>query len=438
MSAELDCCILTFNCGRELVEADLLAGHLHAALSTSSDPPDVLVLALEELAPIAYSFLGGSYLTQYLLRFARVVDTLVKLWHGPDAIRYEQVTSATAGMTALLVFAQPDVARNIERVETAAVRVGNFELGNKGAVAARLHYKKGADANATQLTFVSAHLAPMEERCERRNQDWRTITENMVFQSSGTGRDAKDLSITTNGSTEEATPLLSSQSESRNQSGLYSPESYLFVAGDLNYRTADYAPPSGAAQNWPTEGSTGSNDEFASLWATDQLTRELQAGRTLHHLQEAEVRFAPTYKYSAAAQRQAAGIQSADAPLSNPWASHRVPSWCDRILYLTHGTQLRVGLYNSLPLLPSSDHRAVLFRADVPIGKTMQNGQRDQAVSSPFQLSSDAVARAARSRTKDIFVGMLALLATTWEGRTILLGMLAGAIGSWAVVRSLL
>ena len=438
MSAELDCCIVTFNCARELVDPDLLAGHLHAALSSTNDPPDLLVLALEELAPIAYSFIGGSYLSQYILRFVQSVDTLVKLWSGPEAIRYEMVTSSTAGMTGLLVFAQPDVARNIAQIDTTAVRVGNYELGNKGAVAARLHYRKGGDASVTQLTFVGAHLAPMEERCERRNLDWRTISENMLFRPDSR-RTSKSQSNTRNEATEESEPLLPSQPVSHPYHGLYSPSSYLFVAGDLNYRTADFGPSKGAAQHWPdVNESTDSASTFASLWATDQLTRELREGRTLHHLQETEVRFAPTYKYSAAAQRQAAGVQSPDSQPSNPWAAHRVPSWCDRILYYSPGTHPRITLYDSLPLLPSSDHRAVLLRAGVSLDHAVHNGATDRPISPPFDLNSDAAARATRSRMKDIVVGVLALVVTTWEGRLLLLGTLAGAVGGWAILRSLL
>ncbi|KMU72487.1 hypothetical protein CISG_09440 [Coccidioides immitis RMSCC 3703] len=65
--------ILTFNCARNVVEPEQFASHLFDGLNTSqpespqadANLPDILILALQEIAPIAYAFLGGSYLDQY-------------------------------------------------------------------------------------------------------------------------------------------------------------------------------------------------------------------------------------------------------------------------------------------------------------------------------------------------------------------------------------
>ncbi|GAM84885.1 hypothetical protein ANO11243_028870 [Dothideomycetidae sp. 11243] len=438
-SSELDCCILTFNCARELVDSDLFASHLHAALAAATDPPDILVLALEELAPIPYSFIGGSYILPYILRFQLAVDALIKLWDGRGAVRYEKVASLNAGMTALLVFAQPDVARDIEKVDTAAVRLGNYELGNKGAVVARLHYRKGGDQIATQLTFVGAHFAPGEERCERRNSDWRTVVENTLLEPIRPHKDRR-LSPIADEEAEEGAPLLSDTSQSDHSRGLYSPDSHLFVAGDLNYRTSDRGPPPGDAQQWPQPGdSRAFTDAFGSLLASDQLTRERRAGRTLHHLQEAEISFAPTYKYSSDAQQHAAGSGNADKTSLDPWAAHRVPSWCDRVLFKACDGNIRVESYQSLPLLSSSDHQAVLLRVSVPLRSSSQDtGGTHQMPPPPFEISQHAGTRAVRSRSKEYAVGVAALVALTWEGRLMFLGALAGAVGGWAILQSLI
>lgn len=255
--ADLDCCIITFNCGRELIDPDHFAHSIHQSLSADT-PPDLLVVALEEIAPLAYSFLGGSYIAPYFARFHDAIDRLVDLLPG-SAIRYENVLASNAGLTGMMIFAQPDVARSISRVETGAVRVGDYELGNKGAVAARLGYRGGADE--VQMTFVSAHLAPGEQAYKRRNLDWKTIVENLALaparvklkeSTAATGRPGAAIRLAIE---EEEEPLLSSfnhHPRPNKSTGLYSPTSHLFVAGDLNYRTSDLAPEPNDHKAWPT------------------------------------------------------------------------------------------------------------------------------------------------------------------------------------------
>lgn len=432
MATELDCCVLTFNCGRELLDADLFATRLHESFDTASKLPDIIALALEEVAPIAYSFLGGSYITPYVARFARAIETLAKLDNDSEGAHYELVASKAVGMTALLVFAQPDTAGRIDGIEAAAVRIGKYELGNKGAAAIRLHIGGDSNSNSTSLAFASVHLPPGEAHWEQRNDEWRTIVENAVFEPVDGSNKLNDQPPD---DTEETAPLLSPQSRSRS-AGLYSKGTYLFVAGDMNYRTSDRSPKPGEEKNWPLLHETSpSRGALRPLWKNDQLNREITAGRTLHHLRESEVNFAPTYKYSDAARKRAASSDDALAHGETPWASHRFPSWCDRILYLSRGNWPQVSSYVSLPLMPSSDHRAVVLRATV---STQPPPDEEQGFESPFDLSSDAKARAVRSRVKEVVAGSAMFVALTWEGRLIFVGVVAGIAGTWAALSSFL
>ena len=65
--SDLNCYITTFNCGRELVDVDYFANNLFNGAKTDL-PPDFIVLCLQEIAPIGYSFLGGSLLAPYFAR----------------------------------------------------------------------------------------------------------------------------------------------------------------------------------------------------------------------------------------------------------------------------------------------------------------------------------------------------------------------------------
>ena len=462
--AALDCCFVTFNCGRELINTSYFASNLFDLLQKRNAPPDLIILALEEIAPIGYSFLGGSFLTPYFNRLQDAINESTKKWSQPAA-RYENILQSNAGMTALMLFAKPDVARSIAWIETAGVGVGNQDLGNKGAIGVRLGY--GLDEeDETEMTFVSAHLAPMEDACERRNNDWKAINENMVFTRLSTPAPSKTRHKTGDTiATAEAEPLLSSatdagmSSQQRFRDGLIKPNSHLFLAGDLNYRTADKPPGEEDHRNWPqpTRETTDAK-HYSNLFRNDQLTRELKSGRTLHYLQEAPVTFPPTYKYSSQAQEQAAeiarydfkaGTNTRDSSRPPPyeqsqwhWAKHRNPSWCDRILYLNPpfpGTQPTIHEYTSLPVQPTSDHQPVGMLFSIPLKPLPKPNPGEEAwVKPPFPVRSDWKQKRETARRREIAVGVFSYLALTWEGEALLLGTVLGALGAWALLRSLL
>ncbi|KAL9050629.1 MAG: hypothetical protein Q9206_005012, partial [Seirophora lacunosa] len=174
-TSSLDVLIVTFNCGRTPVRPELLARHLADAFPDSQSP-DIIVLSLQEIAPIAYSFLGGSYLLPYLGGFRHAIDLAGKSF---GEARYTTIVTRNVGMTACMVFVHEEQQDKIQRVETGAVGVGVQEMGNKGAVGVRLGYS--VPEGITELTFVAAHLAPMEDGLARRNEDWMNIVRGLVF-----------------------------------------------------------------------------------------------------------------------------------------------------------------------------------------------------------------------------------------------------------------
>lgn len=403
--SSLDVYVLTFNCGRVPIQPKDFAPHLLDAASTT---PDLLVLCLQEIAPIAYAFLGGSFLAPYFKAFR----SAVKLAHDG----YVNVIARNVGLTAMMVFAKEDVASNIRWMQTAGVGVGYNELGNKGAVGVRLGYASGKDI--TQITFVSAHLAPMEDQLERRNEDFRNIAKRLVFESSQT-KSTEDE--------HEEVPLLENTSEVKAQTGIYEPTSHLFFAGDLNYRTSLLRPGPENVQSFPqpTKDSEDSK-HFSHLLKEDQLTLQVKEGKTLHGLQEAPIDFLPTYKYHPK-------VEVADDQGPWEWASHRWPSWCDRVLYSP--TQIRVHSYQSLPLFGTSDHRPVALSATVPL-VPVEDAYSD--VSIPFSIDSQWREKRDAARRKEVMFGLLAYLTWTYEGEGLLLASTIGAVGGWLILRSLL
>ena len=447
---DLNCYITTFNCGRKPVNIDFFAHHLLNGLVKNSAPPDLIVLCLQEIAPIGYSFLGGSFLTPYFLAFTQAVSLATSQRFGREP-NYGRILVRNVGMTGIMVFARHNIEESIRWIETGGVGVGLWGMGNKGAVGVRIGLGSGlssSEEDAVPLTFVAAHLAPMEDACERRNQDWRSICEGLVFTGEQTGGNGKTLMD----GGDEAEPLLSSATDDtlngeHEVHGIFSPASSVFFAGDLNYRTSDQKPAEGDHEKWPQPNKT---DAINQLRAKDQLTRELHDKRTLHLLTETEIKFPPTYKYSNAAQKEALR-KAASLPLPSElarherseddhddnaeddvwlWAKHRVPSWCDRVLYLAQSAP-KVHSYIALPVQPTSDHRPVALSCSVSL-KAPDN------IKPPFAISKDWQAQRAAARRYEVIVGVASYLALTWEGEALLAGTIIGIVGGYIALRALL
>lgn len=183
--------------------------------------------SLQEISPLAQSFVGGYLLNPYLLPFKdalnlaasgveeqrqqpakgttsrrssrppqqslqRSTSTLSTLWRRQQDYPYKLVGSRNVGMTAIMLFARkPDAIHHIQFAECA---FGIADMGNKGAVALRVTYSgagspgegqdeaatdstdsAAAELRTTEFTFVATHLAAMEYNLRRRNANWASI-----------------------------------------------------------------------------------------------------------------------------------------------------------------------------------------------------------------------------------------------------------------------
>ncbi|GIC89707.1 putative inositol 5-phosphatase [Aspergillus udagawae] len=430
--------ILTFNCARNPVDIDLFAAHFfHALPHTVTSAPHLIALSVQELAPIADAFLGGSYVTPYFTSFRQVVDrAAASRWE--DA-QYVTVSEEHVGMTGLMVFARSDVAGRIASVQTAGVGLGLQQMGNKGAVGARLRWSLES-GTTVPLTFVAAHLAPAEDAVERRNEDWRGIVERLVFEDRPIAEESERASLLGSSTT---TGGGDGEGEGEGDGDGVFTTGYLFLAGDLNYRTSNTMPQPADFGRFPLLDVDASNPlHYSRLLRDDQLSREREKSRCFHGLSEAPISFPPTYKYKLGAHE----------PRQWKFVHSRWPSWCDRILYLDSSSTATVtpSRYDALPLFPTSDHRAVALAAALAL-RTVQAGPSDsesapatdvqqpqQQPTAPFPIDRDWKRKRAEARRKELVVGGLAYLGLTWEGRRILVGMVIGGLGAWFVLRSLL
>ena len=419
--------LVTFNCARNLVQPESLAPALFDALPPAAEPPDILALSLQEVAPIAYSFLGGACLAPYFDRLELTVRLAVQL-HGHGVHWLQHVATRNLGLTAVMLFAKPHVVERISWLQTAAAGVGLWNMGNKGAVALRLGLSLVGDDELV-LSFVAAHLAPMEWNCEARNCNWEAIVRNLVFT-------AQDGLGGTGG---EERPLLAPRAP-LDSSGLYVPHTHVFFWGDLNYRTHDQAPGALAYQSYPQPRQPESSPlHWSRHLETDQLSREKEAKRTLHGLHEQPIRFPPTYKYSTKRlQTKSTHKRSqSDAEDAWNWAKHRFPSWCDRILYVPSpagSTQLTARTYTCLPIQPTSDHRPVALSLRVDSEPAAVGSPADIRANPPFPINPRWRARKNAARRLEIAVGVLSYLVLTRRGNVIVVAIAGFAFLCWWLV----
>lgn len=426
---------------------------------------------------MSQAFIGDYFLNPYVARFDEAIN-LAALRHGgerdQDVVlvtpteatkngkrQYTLVRANNVGYTAILLFAR-DAAR-VRDLQEAEVGFGAAEMGNKGAVGLRALYDVGDGERSTELTFVATHLAAMEWNLPRRNANWAAIMRGLTFEnpeavvdrirsregtSSPGSSDDDEISERHRLLQDEHHRQHAQLQQQLHDISVYKPSSHLFVAGDLNYRISTTSPPPSAA--FPSLDPE-SEHYYPTFFPLDQLTRERAAGRTMHGLAEHEVRFPPTYKYVVQPPN---GREEEETDVPWEFASHRYPSWTDRVLYLDlpswvkarrDAPRINVRAYDALPLLRTSDHRPVYLRVDVPLvspgdmsppASLLQSSEAeastDPRVRLPVEIDPEAWERRKAARQKERVVGWSMFLWSTKEGAWILATLLvAGFAGYW-------
>ena len=112
----------------------------------------------------------------------------------------------------------------------------------------------------------------------------------------------------------------------------------LLWCGDLNYRIA--------ADDFHDVVDKVKNNKLGELRELDQLLQEKQAGNVFSELEEAKLKFPPTYKYKVGTNEYE--FKSGKV---------RIPAWCDRILF--RGENLQQMFYTSISSPTLSDHKPV-------------------------------------------------------------------------------
>jgi hypothetical protein len=95
--------------------------------------------------------------------------------------------------------------------------------------------------------------------------------------------------------------------------------------------------------------------------------------------------------------------------------------------------------------MATSDHRPVACSIDIPAAAIPEPSAEEEEENKenvrlvpPFELDPHWRERREAARAKEVVVGLACYMSLTWEGRGMLIAVLIGALGGWAVVGSLL
>ncbi|KAF2970928.1 hypothetical protein GQX73_g2642 [Xylaria multiplex] len=490
----LDVFILTFNAGKARINPSILALHLRNAFAqNATDLPELVVISLQEMAPLEHSFIGSYMINPYFQSWVSAVnlaasppddtcrnqgpselgsrngledgsedryqDEFQYTYRSQDEIGdapYTLIATRHIGMTGILLFSRDPSA--LDNLKSTEVGFGAGELGNKGAVGLRMLFSK-EDAKGrkrqTELTFVGAHLAAHEWNLEKRNKNWESIVSGLLFDDPRQFYDGESTHPTPpiSANDDESQALLSQSPHKKklHDITIYKPGSHLFVAGDLNYRISKTSPtPHSVFPRLDPE----SPNFYGRYLALDQLALEKAAGRTLHGLSEAPITFPPTYKldYEIEGKSEAgARAHCNDYPHAHDevfwkWASHRWPGWCDRVLYLDTPSSIAPGMaintiaYNALPPVRSSDHRAVFLRLSVPVVEPSilvpspdfcVSNSEDPRVKLPYPIDFESWEHRTRVKKWERVIGWSMLVSHSKQGISIFVTLFFICIGVW-------
>ncbi|BGO96216.1 hypothetical protein JCM10020v2_007953 [Rhodotorula toruloides] len=287
----------------------------------SSGGADLLVFGFQELDLSTEAMLRYTPYREEVWR--KAIDEALERQEG---VSYARVHSRQLVGALILIYIRSDVKDHVGDVTSASLATGLMGLmANKGAVGVRLRRRRWKD---TPLTFVNSHLAAFVPNVAQRNAQFRDTAAQLLFPfASYEERDAW-------------TPNLKPDAPRPLGEGWSVWESDVLVwMGDLNYRL-----------ELPREEVERmiAAEQYDLLLQFDQLEAQKKHGLAFDDFEESAISFAPTFKFDV-------GTDTYDTS-----EKQRVPSWTDRILYLsTRAAAVRVARYLSHPEVVLSDHKPV-------------------------------------------------------------------------------
>lgn len=227
-----------------------------------------------------------------------------------DNLNFKNVPVVNIGAIGLIIIT-PFYDKINQIYNSIGYPVGHLYTTLKGGIGIRIQFDN------IEFTFVCMHLNAGENLSHilRRNSDLFDIINNLSFEDGWS---------------------------------VLKPNSHCFIFGDLNYRATN------AHRLVDCDEGDGDNE----LLRSDELSLLRKDSTILKGFDEANIDFKPTYKR---------------VPGSGSFKSNRIPSYCDRILYLEHSDEFnnnkskyKVIEYDSIEECKISDHIPVYLKVEIP------------------------------------------------------------------------
>eukprot|EP01125_Pyxidicula_operculata_P018928 TRINITY_DN6800_c0_g1_i1.p1 TRINITY_DN6800_c0_g1~~TRINITY_DN6800_c0_g1_i1.p1 ORF type:complete len:735 (-),score=160.60 TRINITY_DN6800_c0_g1_i1:232-2436(-) len=263
----------------------------------------------------------------------------------------------------MCVYIREDMIPNLSTVRQTVCTTGIMGImGNKGGVGIRFQLYDST------ISFVCSHFNAFQSNVERRNQDFSSIYDGLLFPSSGTDP-TFDTSAAVTSLVKNVSKIILDSDENSNIP--LAGHDAVFWLGDLNYRID--LPDAFVRQKIK-------ENDLATLLVADQLKNQMDAGRVFQGgWKEAPINFAPTYKYD---------NNSTEYDTSE---KHRIPAWTDRILW--NSEYVDNISYERHELL-SSDHRPISALFKIKLKKVDRS--KRQTISNQVIKELDQILNAGR------------------------------------------
>lgn len=314
--------VLTWNVAGRLPTDSTLGDKLYAKNRNSSlnnllhgkeISSDIIAIGLQEIVDLNAKKMMQS-LTLDDDTCMKWDDTIHNELNHSKKHKYIKLRSVRLMGILLLIYTKKDLKSEIHDVLENKCGSGLFGIApNKGAVGVRFEIYN------TSICFICAHLAAHKENIEGRNDNYNKIMAKMTFNRNSQFSDDADVKEN------ECMPCLSSNADADTLTiGCHD---FVLFFGDLNYRM-DYK-----MEEIESVYTMIEQKMYTQLFAMDQLNGQRLQRNAFDGFEEYEIAFAPTYKFEQ-------GGNGYDQK------KQRMPAWCDRILWKTHGRSRGAAMFS--------------------------------------------------------------------------------------------
>ena len=271
----------------------------------NSVSPEFYILGFEEIVDLNSTNLLIKSNTDKKNKLKTLINNLfVTTFKSSNNDSYQFMKDLDLIGLYVLIFVKSSCINYIKNFDYQIIKTGlKGTFGNKGSLLLRFNI------NDSNIALACNHLSAGQDKNEERKSEILNVL-NTSFK--------------------------------KYSSLLFKDYDYYFFFGDINVRL-DISFNDDIFQDLVMNHSRDTNTEFGSLMQYDQFYKYQKENTTISEMNEAPIRFSPTYKFNL-------GTTNYDI-------SQRIPSWCDRIFYKRNSNTIPLA-YNKC-LLCLSDHQPI-------------------------------------------------------------------------------